>query len=72
MKRNICTINMNEGEGRQTIYWDSEDMRLHTYADPDADTEYRCETYEQAVDTANALWGRVPGWDLEWIEDEDA
>lgn len=70
MKINICTINLNEQEGRQTIYWDTDDKLLHSDADPDANTEYRCETIEAAQDTAHALWDWGGGWDLEWIEQE--
>ena len=70
MKINLCTINLNEQEGRQTIYWDTEDKLLHSDADPDANTEYRCETIEEALETCQALWGWGGGWDLEWIENE--
>jgi hypothetical protein len=73
MKIEICTINMNEVEGRQTIYWDTEDKLLHSTADdPDNECpEYSCESIEDAEDTAYQLWGKVPGWDLEWIEREE-
>ena len=77
MKINICTINLNGEEGRQTIYWDTEDKRLHSTAeDPDADsTEYRCETLREAWETTNDLWNwgsaKGNGWDLEWIEPEE-
>lgn len=73
MKINICTINLNDQEGRQTIYWDTEDKFLHSTADdPDQENpEYRCETIEEAQDTAFALWGNTWGWDLEWIEHDD-
>lgn len=70
MKINICTINLNEQEGRQTIYWDTEDKLLHSDAEPDANTEYHCETIEEAQDTAQALWGWGGGWDLDWIEQD--
>lgn len=68
MKINICTIRMNEGEGRQTIYWDTEDKLLHSDAEPEANTEYLCETKEEAQETANALWGWGGEWGLEWAE----
>lgn len=74
MKIDICTINLNGDEGRQTIYWDTEDKLLHSTADdPEQENpEYHCETIEEAQDTAHALWGWGGGWDLEWIEhDED-
>lgn len=73
MKINICTINLNDQEGRQTIFWDTDDKLLHSTADdPDQEnTEYRCETIEEAQDTANALWGNSWGWDLEWIEHDE-
>lgn len=68
MKIDICTINLNEGEGRQTIYWDTEDGLLHSSVEPDANTEYLCNTIEKAQETAHALWGCGSGWGLEWIE----
>lgn len=73
MKINLCTIDMNEGEGRQTIYWDAEDKLLHsTAADPDQSaTDCRCETVEEAQETAWALWGRSGStWSLEWCEED--
>lgn len=70
MKINICTINLSAEEGRQTIYWDTEDKLLHSSAEPEANTEYRCETIEEAQETANALWNWGTGWDLEWVEQE--
>lgn len=68
MKINICTIDRNCEDGRQTIYWDSEDKLLHSELEPEADTEYRCETLEDAADTAYALWGKTWGWNFEWVE----
>ena len=67
----ICTIDLNEGDGRQTIYWDTDDKLLHSDAEPDAETEYHCESIDEAQETAQALWN-YPGspWFLEWIEHE--
>lgn len=72
MKINICTINLNEEEGRQTIYLNTEDHLLYTdYDDTDCPSG-PCYTIEEAADAAWSLWGKTPGWDLEWIErDED-
>ena len=70
MKIDICTINLNEEEGRQTIYWDTEDGLLKSSVEPEANTEYHCSTIEEAQETAQALWGWGGGWDLEWIEKE--
>lgn len=67
MKINICSVNLNEGDGRQTIYWDTEDKYLHSTVD-DENYEYYCETFEDACDTAQMLWGQGIGWDLEWIK----
>lgn len=67
MKIPVCIINMNEGDGRQMIYWDTEDKLLHSEVEPEADTEYRCETLEEANETAFALWGRDSLWGFEWI-----
>lgn len=69
MKISICTINMSEGEGRQTIYWDTDDKLLHSDAEPEAATDYSCDTIDEAQETAHALWGWGGGWDLEWIEE---
>lgn len=70
MKINICTIDMNEAPGRQVIYWDTDDKLLHSSAEPEAETEYRAETLEEAQEIAHSLWN-YPGspWRLEWMEE---
>ncbi len=69
MTINICTIGLNTGTGRQTIFWDTEDHLLHTTTplpeDETDEIEYRCETLEEAADTAYALWQN--GWEFEWV-----
>ena len=70
MKYNLCTINLNEGEGRQTIYWDSDDHLLYSNAMDDAIDCPACGSIEEAQDVAQALWGRDAAWDLEWIEND--
>lgn len=65
MKINICTIDRNCEEGRQLIYWDTEDKLLHTDLDPEAENGYPCETLEAAADMAWMLWEN--GWDFEWV-----
>ena len=66
----ICTINLNGVPGRQLIYWDTTDKLLHSdHDDPDEENpEYRCNTLEDAIDTARDLYERSSGWDLEWID----
>ena len=65
MKINVCTIDRNCEPGRQIIYWDTEDLLLHSELEPEADTEYRCETLEDAANTAWDLWKN--GWGFEWV-----
>ena len=72
MKINICTINLNEEEGRQTIYLNTADHLLHTDYDDTECPSGPCYNIEDASKAAWSLWGNVPGWNLEWIErDED-
>ncbi len=67
MKRiEICTINLNEAEGRQTITWDTENGMLYTDACENPVDEYTYESMEEAAEACDAMWGI--GWDLEWIE----
>ena len=70
MKIGICTINLNEEEGRQTIYWNTEDKLLYTDYDDSEAYGVEQKTIEEAQETAHALWGTTPGWDLEWIEND--
>ena len=72
MKTWICEIDLNEGEGRQKIYWDSEDHLLHSDADDDEENNdaYYCESLEDAQDTAWSLWG-CGAWGFEWIDEEE-
>lgn len=69
MKINICTINLNEGAGRQTIYWDSEDKLLHTDYDDSEAYGAEFETLQRAEDAADYIW-RDPVWGMEWTEFE--
>jgi len=64
----ICTIDMNEGEGRQTIRWNPEDHRLYTTAMEEPIDTPECATIEEAEDTAYQRWGRMKDWHIEWIE----
>ena len=66
MKINVCTIDRNCEEGRQLIYWDTEDKRLHSELEPEDENGYPCETLENAADMAQMLWGN--GWGFEWVE----
>lgn len=66
MKINVCTVDRNCEEGRQLIYWDTEDKLLHTDLDPEAENGYPCYVLEDAAYTAYAIWN--PGWNFEWIE----
>lgn len=67
----ICTINLNEGEGRQTIYLDPEDHLLHTDYDGSECYGLECYTLSEAQDAAWELWGKSGYWFLEWIEHDD-
>ena len=66
MKINVCTIDRNYEEGRQLIYWDTEDKLLHSELEPEDENGYPCETLEAAGDMAWTLWGN--GWDFAWVE----
>ena len=68
MKIRICTINLNEEEGRQTIYLNTEDHLLYTDYDDTECPSVPCYSIEDASEAAWSLWGKTPGWDLEWIE----
>ena len=68
MKINICRIDLNTDDGRQTIYWDTEDKMLHSDADPEAEIGYQCKTLEDAADTAYGLWLEDHWWHFEWVE----
>ena len=63
----ICTINLNIGEGRQTIYWNSEDHMLHTSYDGSVAWEAELETLDAAQKTAMMLYANSPEWDPEFI-----
>lgn len=65
MKINICTIDRNTEEGRQMIYWDTEDKLLHSELEPEDENGYPCETLEAAADMAWSLWGN--GWGFAWV-----
>lgn len=66
MKRAICTIDINCKEGRQVIYWDTEDKMLHSELEPEAVIGYPCETLAKAKEMAFILWGN--DWHFEWID----
>ena len=72
----ICTINLNDGDGRQTIFL-RDDGELCTDADgndsEECDLSAPCWTVDEARETAVALWGGEGGWPwgLEWITTED-
>ena len=66
---NICTIDMNEGEGRQTISWDTGDGKLYSDAQEEPAAEgMTFGSIEEAEDAAWHMWGMTWGWNLEWIE----
>lgn len=75
MKRfEICEINLNEGEGRQVISWDTEDGMLYSSACDEAVDGYTYETLDEAVEACDVSWGRsdICGvWDLKWIEHDE-
>ena len=70
--KNICTINLNEGEGRQTISWNPEDGMLYSSACEEPVDGYTYDSFEDAVNACDCMWGCAWDWELEWIEsDED-
>ena len=86
MKKNICTIAINDEakNERLMIYWDSDDYKLHycgldgcepsTAYNGEPVDDYTWETFEEAVEAADIMWGRTDvtgAWELEWIENED-
>ena len=75
MKRNICTILLNGSKTEcQTIYWNTEDHKLYTTHTEEPVDDYEYDTLEEAVEAADAMWGRTDttgAWELEWIESED-
>lgn len=71
--KNICTINMNGEEGRQTISYNTDDKMLYSSACEGPVDEYTYDSFEEAVEACDVMWGRtdvVGAWDLEWIEAE--
>lgn len=69
----ICTINLNEDEGRQTISWNPVDGMLYSTSCEEPVDGYTYDTIDEAVEAADIMWGRtdvVGSWDLEWIEAE--
>lgn len=63
----ICTISLNVGDGRQTIYWDSDDHLLHTSYDGSVAWDAELDTLSDAQETAMKLWANSPEWDAEFI-----
>lgn len=73
MKRDICTININGEEGRQTISYDTDDKMLYTSACEEPVDEYTYDSFEEAVEACDMMWGSsdIEGvWELDWIEEE--
>lgn len=66
MRINICTIDKNGEDGRQTIYWESNTGMIHTTEDQYEQIGTVYETLEEAADTAYELWQN--GWGFEWVE----
>ena len=64
----ICTINLNEADGRQTISWNPEDGMLYSSACEEPVDGYTYDSVEEAADACYAMWGIAP-WELEWIEE---
>lgn len=74
MKRiDICTINLNCEEGRQTISYDTEDGMLYSSACEEPVSDLTFDNFNDAVEACDCMWGRsdiTGAWDLEWIEAE--
>lgn len=71
---NIAEINLNEGEGRQTIYYNPEDGKLYTSFDDSPIDDYSYASLDEAIEATDIMWGRsdiVGAWGLEWIESEE-
>lgn len=67
----ICTINLNEGNGRQTISYDEETGKLYSNIGGFVDTyTYSFPNVEAAIDAADIMWGNS-AWELKWIEHDD-
>lgn len=67
----ICTINLNEGDGRQTIYYNLDDCKLYTSAGDIPVDNYTYSSIDDAVNACDIMWGSsdiVGVWELEWIE----
>lgn len=64
---NICTINLNEGEGRQTISYDTDDRKLYSSACDEPVYGYAHGSLEEAVEACNCMWGSSRAWGLEWV-----
>lgn len=64
MKIKICSIAMNIGEGRQDIYWDTEDQHLCC---EDEQMENTCSSLGNAADTAYQMW-ILPEWEFQFAE----
>ena len=74
MMKPICTINLNDEEGRQTISWNPEDGMLYSSACDDPVDGYTYNNINDAVEACDIMWGRsdvVGVWELEWIESEE-
>ena len=71
MRINICAINLNEGDGRQNISWDTADGHLYSDACEEPIDGYSYSSIEGATEAADMMWGSsdlTGAWALEWIE----
>jgi hypothetical protein len=69
----ICTINLNEEEGRQAISWNPDDGMLYSSACEEPVDGYTYDSIEEAAEACDLMWGRSDisnAWGLEWIEAE--
>ena len=74
MKKPICTINLNEEEGRQTIAWNPENGMLYSSVCEEPVDGYTYNSMEEAVEACDCMWGRsdiTGAWELDWIESEE-
>lgn len=61
----ICTINMSEGEGRQTISYNPEEGLLYSSAQEEP-LDVTVGSLQEAEDACRAMWGQ-DCWDLRWF-----
>lgn len=63
----ICMINLPDGTGKQTIYWNMDKETLVSELDPYNPCAFLVETRREANVYAGILWG-FTDWNLEWIK----